>query len=141
MAKSKSSCSLPHLLLTCHSAFPRAVRPVTFNQLPVPTGGARFRVQHSPPGSAQEHSVTPLVPGRFPQQQRASRGSEPLRARPCGCQHIGLLDTSLWSMTSLHSHWIARGRESSSHLPGVTGQVPVRNSNQVRGHPLPSSSS
>lgn len=123
-AKSKSSCSLPHLLLTCHSAFPRAARPVTFNQLPMPAGGAQVRVQHSPPGSAQKDSSDTSPPqklARPPPRPPATASRHMarcvLRARHGGCQHVSLhaaiLDTRPVKHGPLHSHWIARGQESS----------------------------
>ena len=44
VAKFKSSCPLPHLLLSCHSAFPQAPRTVAFERLPMPIGSAQFKV-------------------------------------------------------------------------------------------------
>lgn len=75
-AKSKSGCSLPRLLRTCRSACPQAARPVTFHRRPVPAGGAPFRVQHSPPGSAQKDSGDTSPPRTLaPRPGQPSRGS------------------------------------------------------------------
>lgn len=49
----------PHLLLTCHSAFPWAPGTVTSDQLSMPTGSAQFKVQHGPPGSSQKEFQGP----------------------------------------------------------------------------------
>lgn len=92
VAKSKSSCSLLHLLLTCHSAFPQATRPVTFNQLPMPTGGVQFTVQHSPPAPLRNSDTSPRW--KLPPATASPHVAQSLlRARHGSCQHVSLLDT------------------------------------------------